>query len=122
MVMFGAMYYIVPRLVGWEWPSANLIRWHFWLAVVGGLLMVAALTFGGMIQGFALHDPQVNFMSILDLVWPWRLARSVGGVLMFAAHIVFAVLFVMMLLKIGKRQAEPTLFADPQPEKETAEA
>ena len=30
MVMFGSMYYIVPRLVGREWRYASLIKLHFW--------------------------------------------------------------------------------------------
>ena len=47
MVMFGAMYYIVPRLTGWEWASARLIQAHFWFTAVGVLLYVALLTWGG---------------------------------------------------------------------------
>ena len=30
MIMFGAMYYIVPRLTGGEWKSAGMIKVHFW--------------------------------------------------------------------------------------------
>jgi len=111
MIMFGAMYYIMPRIIGWEWPSANLIRWHFWLSAVGIGIMVIALTLGGFIQGFALNDPAVAFMSILDFVWPWRLIRSVSGLLLLGAHAVFIVHFVMMLLKVGSPRETPTLFA-----------
>src|SRR5262249_9079710 len=32
MTVFGAMYYVVPRLTGREWASAKLIRLHFWCA------------------------------------------------------------------------------------------
>src|SRR5262249_52922487 len=35
MIMFGSMYYIVPRLTGWEWASPNLIRIHFWCCAIG---------------------------------------------------------------------------------------
>ncbi len=35
MVMFGAMYYIVPRLVGREWRYASLIKLHFWASTYG---------------------------------------------------------------------------------------
>jgi cytochrome c oxidase cbb3-type subunit 1 len=119
MIMFGAIYYIVPRLVGWEWPSATLIRWHFWLAVIGILLMVGALTIGGMIQGFALHDPGISFMAIVDYSWFWRFLRSVSGVILMVAHFIFAALFVMMLLKTGTPHKDPTLFGQPM-KKETA--
>src|SRR5690606_20147132 len=30
MVMFGAMYFILPRILNKEWPSAGLISLHFW--------------------------------------------------------------------------------------------
>jgi cytochrome c oxidase cbb3-type subunit 1 len=122
MMMFGAMYYIIPRLVGWEWPSANLIRWHFWLAAIGILIMVGALTLGGIIQGLALYDPAVSFMNSLFFASPWLWIRSFSGILLTAAHVIFAVHFVMMLLHAGAKQAEPTLFARPIPEEETLTA
>lgn len=113
MMMFGAMYYIVPRLVAWEWPSANLIRWHFWLAAIGIIVMVGALTIGGLLQGFALNDPKVNFMTTLSLTWPWRMVRSISGTAMLVAHLLFAVNFVLILLKVGGPKKSATLFADP---------
>jgi cytochrome c oxidase cbb3-type subunit 1 len=122
MIMFGAMYYIVPRLVGWEWPSASLIRWHFWLAAIGILLMFASLTIGGIIQGLALYDPAVNFMNSMFLASPFLWVRGVSGILMTAAHVIFAVHFVMMLLHLGAQRTQPTLFAQPIPREETATA
>src|SRR5438094_909560 len=35
MVIFGSMYYIVPRLVGREWRYASLIKLHFWASAYG---------------------------------------------------------------------------------------
>jgi len=35
MVMFGAIYYIVPRLTGREWPAPRLIKIHFWCTAIG---------------------------------------------------------------------------------------
>ena len=120
MMMFGAMYYIVPRLVNWEWPSAALIRWHFWLCAIGIILMVVSLTLGGILEGFGLNDPGVNFMSIVTLAWPWRFVRGIAGILMTAGHVIFAILFVQMLLKLGSRQTVATLFAKPAPEEVAA--
>lgn len=113
MMMFGAMYYIVPRLVGWEWPSATMIRWHFWLVASGVLLMVGALTIGGILQGLALYDPTVSFRSSLDYATPFRWLRGISGFLLLAGHLVFATLFVQMLLKVGHRKESPALFAAP---------
>lgn len=113
MMMFGAIYYIVPRLVGWEWPSATMIRWHFWLVATGILLMAGSLTFGGILQGLALYDPTVSFQSSLDYAIPFRWLRGISGFFLLAGHVVFATLFILMLLKVGRRREGPALFAAP---------
>jgi cytochrome c oxidase cbb3-type subunit 1 len=118
MVMFGAIYYITPRLTGWEWPSANLIRWHFWLAAIGIGLMVVSLTVGGVLQGFALNDVQVGFMQSVKYAAPFRLLRALSGILLTGAHAVFAVHFAMMLLRTGARRDQPTLFGKPEIQEE----
>src|SRR3954467_1307726 len=51
MIMFGSMYYIVPRLVGREWRYASLIKLHFWSCAYGIGLMVIMLVVGGFVQG-----------------------------------------------------------------------
>ncbi len=105
MMMFGAMYYILPRVVGWEWPSARLIRWHFWLVAVGIGMMVAVLTMGGLQQGLMLLDPNITFMDSVAATKPWLLLRSVSGILLTAGHLVFALSFTLLLLKAGKQRA-----------------
>lgn len=121
MMMFGAIYYIVPRLVGWEWPSARLISAHFWLTAVGITVMVAALSLGGIIQGFGLNDPEINFMTVLASTIPWLWIRSFSGLLILAGHLIFALSFVLILLKAGNQRRSATLFVQPSnPEKELA--
>ena len=119
MMMFGAMYYIVPRLVGREWPSATMIRWHFWLVATGIVLMFGSLTIGGLIQGLALNDPHGSFQSSLDDATPFRWLRGMSGFLLLAGHLVFAALFLQMLLKVGSRREGPALLA-PQTEQKPA--
>jgi len=82
-------------------------------------MMVVVLTLGGILQGLALLDPGITFMAALDYTKPWLLLRSVSGLLLTAGHIVFAVSFTLLLLKIGATRNEPTLFTseqDRQPE------
>lgn len=89
-VMFGSMYYILPRLVGHEWPSAAAIRWHFWLVLVGIALYVVPLTVGGVLQGLALFDPDTPFRRSVEVVQPALVARSAAGLLLTLGHGVFA--------------------------------
>ena len=110
MIMFGSMYYIVPRLVGGEWPCANLIRWHFWLSAVGIILMVGALTLGGLLQGLALYDVASTFRSSIEFATPFRVLRGISGFILMGGQLEFAYLFVQMLLKPGSQKKSPAHF------------
>jgi cytochrome c oxidase cbb3-type subunit 1 len=112
MIMFGSIYYIVPRLVGWEWPSARLIKIHFWCTAIGIVLMVVTLSLGGMLQGLGLSDKNVTFASIIVLVRPWLELRSVSGILLTIGHLAFAISFVLMLFRFGGEKSQPTLFTN----------
>ena len=62
-VAFGAMYYIVPRVVGHEWPSEKLVRWHFNTVLAGIAIYVISLTWAGVAQGLALLDARLPFST-----------------------------------------------------------
>jgi cytochrome c oxidase cbb3-type subunit 1 len=110
MVMFGTIYYIVPRLTGWEWYSGKLIGLHFWTTAVGISLYFIALTIGGWWQGTQMAQAQPSFITIVQNTIPYLHLRSVAGTLMTVGHCVFALLFVLNLLHIGERRKGPTYF------------
>jgi cytochrome c oxidase cbb3-type subunit 1 len=90
LVMFGSIYYILPRVTGHEWPSARLIRWHFGLTLGGFALYVIPLTIAGVFQGLALLDPQLPFeLSVKRSLWGLE-ARTVAALVLTAGHLVFA--------------------------------
>jgi len=123
MMMFGAMYYILPRLTGWEWPSATLIKIHFWSTALGGILMVSVLTLGGIEQGLKLvmfwlkeapspDNPTgvpFTFMEILESTKPWLFVRTLSGLLILTGHLAFAYNFFLMLARKGEPKTTPTL-------------
>ncbi len=121
MAMFGAMYYIIPRLTGREWASVGLIRIHFWCVGLGLALMVGVLTAGGIIQGLELNRAAaplghyidehglsegvgaflsqlqvrggaVDFLDVTRGTIPWLELRTLSGMMLLAGHIAFAVL------------------------------
>lgn len=112
MTMFGAMYYIIPRLVRWEWPSAFLIKAHFWLAASGIAIMVVSLTVGGVLQGLELADPKIPFLDIVVRTRPWLHARSGSGAFLFMGQLAFLLSFILILLRAGRRREGPTLLGD----------
>jgi cytochrome c oxidase cbb3-type subunit 1 len=106
-ILFGAYYFIVPRLMDWEWPSGTLIRVHFWTALVGMAIYVASLTVGGWLQGQAMLDASRPFMDSVNLTKPYLLARTVGGALMVLSHVVFAYHYWLMVRRKGTPRVEP---------------
>jgi cytochrome c oxidase cbb3-type subunit 1 len=112
MIMFGATYYILPRLTGREWASARMIRIHFWLCAIGIVLYFTALSIGGWYQGLALIDSSVPFIQIVQNTIPYLVARTVAGVMLTGGHIVFATLVVMNLCGYGKQRSGPTYFVE----------
>jgi cytochrome c oxidase cbb3-type subunit 1 len=104
MVMFGAIYYIVPRIIQVEWPSANLIRLHFWAAALGILLYTVPLAFGGVLQGLAMNNPDVPFLdparhSVVTVTLPYLKIRSLSGILLAVGHMAFAASFIWILAR-----------------------
>src|SRR5450432_1026937 len=116
MVMFGSMYYIVPRLVGREWRYASLIKLHFWSSAYGIGLMVLLLLVGGLAQGLSLNDPTLSFSESNQTILPYLRGRSLSGILLTVSHFVFAFHFGLMLLGFGRTASVPTFLNPLEPE------
>ena len=116
MVMFGSMYYIVPRLVGREWRYATLIRLHFWSSAYGVGLMVLMLLIGGLAQGTDLNDSSLPFTESTQSVLPYLRGRSLSGILLTVSHFVFAFHFGLMLFGLGRTASLPTFLNPLEPE------
>jgi cytochrome c oxidase cbb3-type subunit I len=108
MIMFGSMYYIVPRLVGREWRYATLIKLHFWASAYGVGLMSLMLLAGGIMQGSSQNDPSLPFMESVQSVLPYLRGRSLAGLLLTASHFIFAFHFGLMLFGLGRTSTVPT--------------
>jgi len=105
-ILFGSIYFILPRLVAWEWPHRWAITLHFWLVFAGFGIYFWLLSFGGWLQGLAMLDASVPFMATMELTLPYLQARSIGGTLMTLGHIVFASHFFLVLARMGPERAE----------------
>jgi cbb3-type cytochrome oxidase subunit 1 len=88
----------VPRILGRSWRYAGLVRWHFWLSIVGLGFLVFDLTIAGVIQGFGLMDPKVPIPAVLDMVAPFVSAQILAAATIVIANIVsvFSVLTVLV--------------------------
>ncbi len=104
MVMFGAIYYILPRLVGCEWLSSSMISLHFWGSAYGGGLLALSMLLGGLITGaaFAAPDTEIDFTNVMEMSSFFIIARIAGWLMVGLAHLIFGMHFLLMLLRIGQ--------------------
>jgi cytochrome c oxidase cbb3-type subunit I len=98
MILFGALYYIVPKLLNRQWLFPKLVEAHFWLIVVGFVLLVFDLAIGGLIQGFGLEDPQIPMIAVNDLLGPFLAIQDFAALLLVAGNLGFVVAFLLILL------------------------
>jgi cytochrome c oxidase cbb3-type subunit 1 len=110
MVMFGAVYYILPRIAKWEWPYPNLIKIHFWLSAIGVVIYFVFMTIGGWLQGRDMNDATIPFIDTVQAAVPYLVARSVGGIMMTVGHFIFAYHVALVIYRSGPRRFAPAWF------------
>ena len=89
MAMFGAVYYLAPQLFGQAFPSAGLVRAHFWTAAAGVLLYVVPLGICGIVQGLKLQHPDIAFTDIAHSTLPFLRVSTLGDLLLALGHLMF---------------------------------
>lgn len=87
-LVWGGIYGLLPRLTGRE-PPQLAVGVHFWLALLGLIVYVGALSIGGTLKGMTWMT-DAAFMESVRQMAPYWLGRAVGGTLMFLSHLVFA--------------------------------
>lgn len=108
MIIFGSMYYIVPRLVGREWRYATLIKLHFWASAYGIGLMALMFFAGGVVQGSSEQDPTLPFIESASSVLPYLRGVIIAVLLLAISHFIFAFHFGLMLFGLGRTSTVPT--------------
>ncbi len=97
MIIFGAIYTLVPQLSGREtmaWPKA--VEWHFWLAISGTLIYVVSLWNAGITQGlmWRAYDESgalsYSFVESVEAMAPYYAVRTLGGSLFLAGAVICA--------------------------------
>ena len=116
MIMFGSMYYIVPRLVGREWRYATLKKLHFWASAYGIGLLSLMLLVGGLVQGASQNDSSLPFIESVQSVLPYLRGLSLATLLLTASHFIFAFHFGLMLFGLGRTSTVPTFLNPVEPE------
>jgi cytochrome c oxidase cbb3-type subunit I len=98
MMLFGTLYFAVPRLQGNRWSSNALIKGQFLLSAIGILIVVLSLATAGIVQGDALSNAKINFSDIAVQMKPYLLIASAGNALLLTSSILLAVNFLRTTL------------------------
>ncbi|MBI3884813.1 MAG: cbb3-type cytochrome c oxidase subunit I [Opitutae bacterium] len=109
-MMFGAAYFIVPRLTGRAWRSGALVRAHCGATALGLVVLTVTLLAAGWQQGKLLNDPAVPFADLTKAMLPWFTARSVALMLLAVGHLAFFVNFCWSVCPFGSAAEAPAEF------------
>ena len=97
MISIGAMYALLPRLLGLrEMYSTKWVDVHFWLHTIGVVLYIASMWIAGVMQGLmwrATNDDGTltySFVEALNATYPYYLVRLLGGVVVLAGMFLMA--------------------------------
>jgi cytochrome c oxidase cbb3-type subunit 1 len=88
MIVFGAIYYIIPKITGRKIYSRSLAIWHFWLVFIGWILMILTLTAAGLIQAAGWHFGIPVDQLVIEMA-PYFLVRFISGVMIVTGGILF---------------------------------
>lgn len=98
MILFGGLYFMVPRLTGREWPSVDLIYLHFWGSFSGITIIVSTLFVSGLSAGLQMNNPEISFTEISGSLVIWQKMGTIGTVCLLVGHIALLVNFLWMLV------------------------
>jgi cytochrome c oxidase cbb3-type subunit 1 len=103
MTMFGAMYYIVPRLADAKssapdglWQG-SLTKLHFWLMLTGVLIGYIALLVAGVWQGVEFLDPAHSFAAVMKGAMIALRMSTLEPLLLTLGMIAFLLNFALLL-------------------------
>jgi cytochrome c oxidase cbb3-type subunit 1 len=87
MTMFGAIYYIVPRIMGIEWPCANSVKRHYWLAAIGIVLIALPLAIGGLVEGAHWHNAKLTNVEVAKNALNFLRVSTLGELAILAGNL-----------------------------------
>lgn len=98
MIIFGMIYFIVPRIFKTKLYSIKLANWHFWLATLGIILYAIPMYMSGFTQGlmwkqFTPEGTLVtkNFLETVTALRNFFIFRFIGGLLYLSGAILLVV-------------------------------
>jgi cytochrome c oxidase cbb3-type subunit 1 len=100
MTLFGAAYYILPRIAGLPLAFPKLAGLHFWLALLGIALSSGVLTIGGLVEAAGFARGGQTFVSLSQSTLPFLRVATMGDLLFLAGHLIFLLNVLSLILAL----------------------
>ena len=113
-VIFGAVYFMVPRLTRREWLSRRLIRWHFLFSLYGIVTLAIVTLLGGYLQGQDQENWKLPWATAAQSGAAYAWATSFAWCMILLSNVLFFLHLTLMWFRLGRRSQNPTLLTVPQ--------
>jgi cbb3-type cytochrome oxidase subunit 1 len=97
--MCGAIYELLPRVMGFGLPFPKFVRAQHWLFMLGVLLWAGSLAVGGVEQGMKLANPQTPFADSTNAALMFLRVGTTGLLFILLGSLLFAVNIFAMTFK-----------------------
>ena len=86
--LYGIIGWLWPRITGHEWWSRRLNHWHYWLSMLGLLIMFVDLLAAGLMNGYML-DALVPWMDMVRALSPFWAVRTFAGLMIVTGQVLW---------------------------------
>ena len=97
LALFGAIYYILPRVLQVNWANQAWIQIHLLCTVAGAALLFVGLVLGGLTQGAKMADVNVSFVVLAKKMAPFVGLSSLGMLVLLFGQGLFLGNLALML-------------------------
>ncbi len=115
MTMFGAIYFIVPRVTGAEWPSGHKISLHFQFSAYGIGTLFACQVLAGLSQGGNFARWDLPFSASFNTSAPYLAGICFAWLLIGISNIWFFWQLALMFVGKGRKTGEGATLMHAEP-------
>ena len=99
IVICGAIYELLPRVMGFELPFPKFVRAQHWCFMLGIILVAVPLAIGGIQQGLKMENAGNAFLDVVQATLPFLRASTLGLLLLLLGSLLFAANIFVMTFK-----------------------